>query len=1039
MLFDAFDNLPRNRWSATQLQAVADLCTALGVLNVPSVKTLRKIQKGLQAECGYAPRRIESFLGNVFYMNDIRDVLARDMANPLVAPHLHFYPEENTTPISETYQAKRWTEFDPSQLTSMFNNGRKRFWINEVAQLKTGECIIPERWIRRDGVLTCDGHQLVRNPDMRWTLGSSGTFNADDLVRNYDGLIQAFGPFDWAAGSDVPEMPNSMRKFIDEEEDLYVLMASPWADDVSGNRSKQYNKHMNMYTRNGCLPGRLIQQEYHVHFLSSSPHASSAEQFAAFRDQVNATEKEPVRCFNTATGRKARFIIRVPGLPADNPQQSDECSHMGVNANFPCRKCGWGGTKQEKEEDAQYHAAHFAGAARNAAAIKLELTKQFEIAMRGDAAALEKLQRKSGIKDRIAQHWMELLIQKVKAMKAADPGLTTESMAEEVKTWLDEQPGDKMNPLLDITGLDPSRDTPVEILHTILLGIIKYIWAYLHTKWSDDDRRLVAIRMQSTDLSGLNVPPIRAAYMMQYKNNLIGKHFKTLMQILAFDTHDVCSGAELALIRVAGELGTLLWASEIDNMDEHCAQLSIAAANVMDAFDAVDPLRILVKIKMHLLAHLPDDVRRFGPAVRFSTETEESFNRVFKLCSEFSNRHAPSRDIAGKFASMDRVKHILSGGFWLDANSGKYIQAGRAVRKWLPTDKKLQHRLGWVTLAENTPGKITPVSARRIQPVEWEKTKAAAHPLANPPPASSTWRLGHSLITGSGDRVSTGAWVVALHGDQNIFGRIAELLHGGARGLVTLEQFTYSQERHPDFNWPILRRPTGAEIVAGAQNFLLLESTDIQFVISVAHDCRNGKCKPVVAGKEVQEREITTRDISLIKHSDDDHFVLNMAGLHHFVRLLRVLPRALTEIRPLVDDREKAHKEAAAKVRGTQAARRAQAAAKRRQTAARKRDVAAAAKQTAADADKAAEEAEELARATEEALKRGQELPPGDEPDGDKELQDEGEGSSDSDDESRSEPEASDDDYTPQGCAGRGALRGREAPQGRKRKRARKE
>jgi hypothetical protein len=31
------------------------------------------------------------------------------------------------------------------------------------------------------------------------------------------------------------------------------------------------------------------------------------------------------------------------------------------------------------------------------------------------------------------------------------------------------------------------------------------------------------------NINGLTIPPIRAAYMMQYKHGLIGKHYKTLI------------------------------------------------------------------------------------------------------------------------------------------------------------------------------------------------------------------------------------------------------------------------------------------------------------------------------------------------------------------------------------------------------------------------------------------------------------------------------------------------------------------------------
>lgn len=363
-------------------------------------------------------------------------------------------------------------------------------------------------------------------------------------------------------------MPNPLREQAGGR-DLYVVMVPLWCDDVSGNRSKQYNKHINMYMVNSNLPGRLLQQEYFVRYVSASPHATAPEQFSELRKQVDDTIKNPIICFNAATKRECAVIIHVPGLPADNPQQSEEASHIGGNSNCACRKCKVGGPHEYTESNDGYHALYSSGTLRNADEVRACLVQQLNLACYGVEKPISDMQTATGTKDKITQHWIEILIPKSRQLKSDNPSRSAESIADELQKWLKEQPGDKINPLLCIEGLDPTQDTPVEILHTILLGIIKYIWHLVNLSWSDADRAQFAIRLQSSDLDGLSVPPLRASYIIQYRNNLIGKHFKTLMQVMPFHVHNLVSPAEFDLIKAAGALGAHLWVHEIKDMDAY--------------------------------------------------------------------------------------------------------------------------------------------------------------------------------------------------------------------------------------------------------------------------------------------------------------------------------------------------------------------------------------------------------------------------------------------------------------------------------------
>jgi hypothetical protein len=54
--------------------------------------------------------------------------------------------------------------------------------------------------------------------------------------------------------------------------------------------------------------------------------------------------------------REILFRIFPHHLPADNPQQAESVSGIGANRNLNCIQDKSGGTKEEKESEAGYHA-----------------------------------------------------------------------------------------------------------------------------------------------------------------------------------------------------------------------------------------------------------------------------------------------------------------------------------------------------------------------------------------------------------------------------------------------------------------------------------------------------------------------------------------------------------------------------------------------------------------------------------------------------------------------------------------------------------
>jgi hypothetical protein len=77
MLLDILDNLPRLRLSSNMLRLIFWILKECSVSDVPSYDAFCKMQSGLREKCGSIPTYSQSMLGNIFYVNDIRESIAR--------------------------------------------------------------------------------------------------------------------------------------------------------------------------------------------------------------------------------------------------------------------------------------------------------------------------------------------------------------------------------------------------------------------------------------------------------------------------------------------------------------------------------------------------------------------------------------------------------------------------------------------------------------------------------------------------------------------------------------------------------------------------------------------------------------------------------------------------------------------------------------------------------------------------------------------------------------------------------------------------
>ncbi|KAL4061769.1 hypothetical protein J3A83DRAFT_4359967 [Scleroderma citrinum] len=110
-------HLPHSVFSQCQLDLLTWILQIDDVQDVPSVRTLKTLEDGLQKICGINTLSFTGAFGHKYFMNSLSDIIAQEMANP----HLK--------------------EMDPAQLTPMVQLHNQDFYIFEPTLLTSGQCI----------------------------------------------------------------------------------------------------------------------------------------------------------------------------------------------------------------------------------------------------------------------------------------------------------------------------------------------------------------------------------------------------------------------------------------------------------------------------------------------------------------------------------------------------------------------------------------------------------------------------------------------------------------------------------------------------------------------------------------------------------------------------------------------------------------------------------------------------------------------------------------------------------------------------------
>ncbi|KAG1735951.1 uncharacterized protein EDB91DRAFT_1238171 [Suillus paluster] len=649
--------------------------------NMPLVKSVKLIKDTIQRLCGIHSIPYDGALGHRYYVNSLPDIIWQEMMNPRVRPLLHFYPEDTGIKLNEAQQAKHWLEeLDPELLMPVVRLHNQDFFMYTKAwSLQPVAHELDCGWVVENfhSFEVSEDDLLVsfKNWDLsKATSGLPCTYSIYGVECEPNGKLQPWtltNPSEgnrwhvWASGARVFAMP------------LWL-----YCDDTSGNLLKKWNKHNSfLFTAAGLLQAE-VHWEHNIHFLCTSNLAPPLEMLDGIVDQLEESWKQGIWTWDCV---HEEYVLVIPSMAC----------HIGSMGKYFCHICKVKGHNASSAESnlAQAAAAqpedtnHSVGEKRAKETMEemvtwvkrfvkigephyknetvTELKSMFIHASTvGNQTQIKQRKTFTGIKDTFLDSFLNHLAES--HCKIWGGNKAKQEALNRVRETL---PKNVTSPVWRIKGIDPHTDTPVEILHTVLLGFVKYLWCDIVSVRIGKDKlkhELLETHLSSVDISGLGLSHLAGHTLVKYAGSLVGHEFHTIAQVAPFVLHDLVPTECYDTWVASSNLIPLIWQPEIENSTEHLHNLTTSINNFLACTARWTP-QWFNRPKFHILLH-----------------AFKSFNAVIHAKSIHSNHCAPSWDIAHSFAHGRAQILIHTDTNDIHSNSLDLIQASDPSSDKLP-------------------------------------------------------------------------------------------------------------------------------------------------------------------------------------------------------------------------------------------------------------------------------------------------------------------------------------------------------------------